>query len=314
MGMGLHAKVDDEDYEWLSRQKWSVTGKKRGGARYAVRGVTSRGYRITISMHSLITGYAMTDHIDGDGLNNQRANLRETTPSRNLMNRPRSAWKGHNSRFKGVVWRPEIARWQVSVKRHPVVDAHRKGHGHQVKLGCYDTEEEAARVRDNAVRVREGPDQTHNFPRPGERSAVDGTVAPGDPALLSWGFDYLAENPGMDWGGPPTPLPPGVKECPRCDKVLPVQEFGPNGCRRDGLQNYCYSCSRVVGRDSYHKTKKLLYAFPKPLFLKECPKCGLVREFGRNKKSVDGLQHYCLQCGRDYARDKRALRKLERSE
>lgn len=311
LSSGLCAKVDDEDYDLVSRHRWSVLRKtKKAGynTEYAVRNFQSVGWRSTVSMHGLVTGFRfdMVDHIDGDGTNNQKDNLRESTPSRNAMNKPRAAFRGVHTRFKGVAWRPETHRWQVSIARHPEIDAWRSGFSRQIKLGCYDIEEEAARARDAAVRVRWGPDQTYNYTRPGERSAVDGTVSPGDRALLTWGFDYIAENPGIDWGGQPPPPPPGSRWCGSCRDYRPVGEFGPNAGRPDGLQTYCRPCGRKAGIRSYHKTKAPLKGRRKaPAAVKLCNHCGLVGEFGANTKNKNGLMWCCKDCA---ARGTRAWR------
>jgi hypothetical protein len=95
---GFSTMVDDSDYEELSKYKWHYTNIK--GIGYAVRGsrLPSIGYKqngkvIRISMHRIITGATersqQVDHIDGNGLNNQRENLRICTHSENLLN----SWK-----------------------------------------------------------------------------------------------------------------------------------------------------------------------------------------------------------------------------
>lgn len=61
---GQTVQVDDGDYEWLNKIKWSAT--KRG---YAYN------YDLLLAMHRLIMGDPQdfdVDHIDGDKLNNQR--------------------------------------------------------------------------------------------------------------------------------------------------------------------------------------------------------------------------------------------------
>ena len=97
------ALVDDADFEWLNQRKWHFNGQ------YACRTEN----RKTIYMHKLlVSSKSEVDHKDGDGLNNQRSNLRECTSSQNNMNMKSFAKSG----FKGV---------------YPV-----KGRGiYQVKLG-----------------------------------------------------------------------------------------------------------------------------------------------------------------------------------
>jgi hypothetical protein len=90
---GEVAMVDAEDFEELSKYKWSLA---RG--RYAVRREKGK----TILMHRVIMkppDGMVVDHFDGNGLNNRRSNLRICTPQQNNYNsRPR----GGSSAFKGV--------------------------------------------------------------------------------------------------------------------------------------------------------------------------------------------------------------------
>lgn len=98
---GMTTKVDDADYEWLSKFKWCVNNRR--GHFYAVRGITVNGKRTLESMHRAILGCdasLLTDHADGDTLNNQRENLRPCTHAQNMMNK--KAKKNGTSRYKGV--------------------------------------------------------------------------------------------------------------------------------------------------------------------------------------------------------------------
>jgi len=87
--------VDDEDYDRLARHRWNMHPQ-----RYAIRGEQGR----TIYMHREIVGAKPeeeVDHIDRDGLNNRRGNLRIVTHSGNMKNRrpPQISWKGRAARI-----------------------------------------------------------------------------------------------------------------------------------------------------------------------------------------------------------------------
>ena len=91
---GLFAKVDDEDFEYLNQWKWTATfGSHNGDKVYARRnGKKSEGplWRKTIRMHRQLLGVVgnatvVVDHLDSDGLNNQRSNLEATTVSENNL-------------------------------------------------------------------------------------------------------------------------------------------------------------------------------------------------------------------------------------
>ena len=89
-----------------------------------------------------------------------------------------------------------------------------------------------------------------------------------------------------------------MKQCPRCGKILPVSEFGKNKNTKDGLQTYCKSCTNQAVKNSYCKSRGT-----KGLKTKKCDKCGKVlpiSDFSRNKRTTDGLQHYCKNCMNSY--------------
>lgn len=81
-------------------------------------------------MHQQITGYTETDHIDGNGLNNQRYNLRDCTHSQNSMNQRIRIKK--SSKFKGVSVKGKRWRAYITVK---CIRYH---------IGIYDSEKIAA--------------------------------------------------------------------------------------------------------------------------------------------------------------------------
>lgn len=98
----LVAIVDDADYETLSQFKWHA--KKHACSAYAARNIRVDGKQRTLKMHRVIMGDDATglhvDHRDGDGLNNQRGNLRICTRSEN--NRNRRLNKDNVTGLKGV--------------------------------------------------------------------------------------------------------------------------------------------------------------------------------------------------------------------
>lgn len=131
---GYFSKVDDEDFEELSKFVWHST--KGQNTIYAARNVPRKGGGYsTVGMHRIVnkTPKGMhTDHVDGDGLNNTRTNLRTATPTQNGRNRKPN--KGCVSEFKGVWWRKNRCVWIASIRVNKV----------SVYLGQYDSENEAA--------------------------------------------------------------------------------------------------------------------------------------------------------------------------
>lgn len=136
---GKFAKVDAEDFDRLSRFKWHYmrSGRHSKKQEYAVRTVTTGKKRTTLYLHVFLMGKKGVDHRDGDGLNNQRGNLRGATAvenARSQKNRP------HSSRFKGVSFRVRAGKWEACLKFKA-----------KIHLGLFDSELEAAKAYDAAA-------------------------------------------------------------------------------------------------------------------------------------------------------------------
>ena len=114
---GKAALVDDIDFEYLNQWKWYA--HKGHNTFYALRRepCPNRG---RILMHRVILecmdfkDFKKTDHIDGDGLNNQRYNLRPTTNQQNQANRKLN--KSNLSGHRGVWWNSRVKKWQVQLR------------------------------------------------------------------------------------------------------------------------------------------------------------------------------------------------------
>lgn len=102
---GYLAKIDDEDYEFLSKYKWQVNINRNG--MYAITSVYHKETKkqSLLHMHRLILRLKagdgkMVDHKDRDGLNNQKCNLRICNRSENGRNRKKIS--GASSKYYGV--------------------------------------------------------------------------------------------------------------------------------------------------------------------------------------------------------------------
>jgi len=133
---GLEATIDAADIPKIEGVNWCTL--TASGRVYAFRGI---GKGQAVLMHRALvsapTGMHV-DHIDGDGLNNRRSNLRVATRHENAQNARLS--KANTSGAKGVSWCKTTGRWKAQIM------ANRKA----VLVGRYDTVEAAAAALDFA--------------------------------------------------------------------------------------------------------------------------------------------------------------------
>jgi hypothetical protein len=151
---GKVALVDDEDFEYLNQWKWCAG--EHGKTFYVRRNGYINGKRRTIQMHWLIMGDMEgkeIDHKDGNGLNNQRDNLRFGTHRQNGMNCRK---RGSKSKYKGVYI-------QFVDGKCPIIGAGIKLNGKSVYIGRFKTEEEAARKYDEIALKEFGEFANINF-------------------------------------------------------------------------------------------------------------------------------------------------------
>lgn len=131
---GKVAIIDDADWDLVSGYKWFA--KKSGNTYYAETKVRREGGgQRDIRMHRLLLSLTdqkiQVDHRDGNGLNNQRENLRACSLAENQRNR--GAYANNKSGFKGVSWHKQSGKWRASIG----VNGKRK------HIGLFDTPEAA---------------------------------------------------------------------------------------------------------------------------------------------------------------------------
>lgn len=140
------ALVDDADFALLSQYRWYIKHDSRTNYAFGyVRGRRRDGK--LVKMHRVITDAPDgmdVDHVNGDGLDNRRNNLRICTRSQNIGHSHKTA--GCSSDFKGVSWDKGAGRWRAQGKI-----AYKC-----IYLGYYDSEEDAARAYNDFAREHFG--------------------------------------------------------------------------------------------------------------------------------------------------------------
>lgn len=151
---GKVALVDDEDFELVNQYRWYALRNHR--TFYAVKQMRQvDGRRGLLWMHRLILGLTdsrqQADHINHNGLDNRRVNLRVVSQSENAQNRRMAL--ANKSGFKGVALdsRTQRYRVQIRINRKPTT------------IGYFATAEEAARVYDAKARELYGEFACVNF-------------------------------------------------------------------------------------------------------------------------------------------------------
>jgi hypothetical protein len=140
---GMFAQVDDEDFERVSAYKWSAhTSSGTVYARRRPRVIGQRPKKESIYLHRFIlrvTSDAKVDHVNHDGLDCQKSNLRTCTQSQNLGNqRIRS---DNTSGAKGVRWHKAAQKWSAEIQ----IGRSRRW------LGLFMTKEQASAAYDTAA-------------------------------------------------------------------------------------------------------------------------------------------------------------------
>ena len=140
---GFEAIIDASDVGLIAHSNWCATPRQLSDGSLAtvhVQGSDIRGRRI--ALHRLIAdaqSRQCVDHINGDGLDNRRANLRLCNQSLNGANRRIGV--NNTSGFKGVTWNIGIKRWFVTICVA----------GKARYVGVYYDRLDAARAYDSAV-------------------------------------------------------------------------------------------------------------------------------------------------------------------
>jgi hypothetical protein len=151
---GKFAMVDPEDYGRLAGYKWFAMRSRRGF--YAVRMVKAKnGRRKKIRMHRRIFDVPedkLIDHINHNGLDNRKENLRIATNMQNSWNK-RKQRGDYSSQYKGVSWAMRVGKWHTEIYCR----------GKKIFIGYFDDQISAARAYDARATELYGDYATLNF-------------------------------------------------------------------------------------------------------------------------------------------------------
>lgn len=133
LSRGYVAIIDDEDYECIAKRKWWTSYSR--GKLYAKTAFFIDGKRIDLKLHHEIIVVPIgleVDHINGNGLDNRKENLRVCVHQENTQNKITRRQDGKASRFTGVSRRN--GAWYARITKD----------GKTTNIGVFKTEENAA--------------------------------------------------------------------------------------------------------------------------------------------------------------------------
>ncbi len=151
---GKFAIVDPEDFEMLNKFKW--LSHKCGRAYYAFRHVNVPNKQTIVLMHRQLISSPpdkSVDHINHNGLDNRKTNLRIVSRMQNQWNMRKRQTKS-TSRYKGVHFLKRDKKWCAKMWHN----------GKHISIGSFGDEESAARAYDAKAKELCGQYACLNFP------------------------------------------------------------------------------------------------------------------------------------------------------
>lgn len=207
-------EIDDQDFPLVSPFKWGISKKRTSRTLYVKARIGGK----TVHLHRWLLDLdpsQKVDHIDGNGLNNTRSNLRIATQSQNMVNAPKIS--SNTSGFKGVHWNKKDSRWRAEITV--------QGKCHSI--GSFKDATEAAKAYDlQAIKFFGEFAKTNILPNP---------HAPNPSRLTSMPWRKFTE----------PPPPPTDRTCPMCKTTKPLDHFYKG-------KGYCKPC-QIAYTTAYQK-------------------------------------------------------------
>lgn len=148
---GYYCTIDKEDIDKIKGIHW-LLNIQNGNNVYVQCNVSGKRHMHRVIME-LEDPNLQIDHINGNGLDNRKSNLRICTKEQNAKNIRFN--KRNTSGFKGVHYRKDTNNWQARIKAS----------SKNISLGSYLTSEEAAKAYDRAALQYHGEFANTNFPK-----------------------------------------------------------------------------------------------------------------------------------------------------
>lgn len=137
---GKTCLIDNDDYELIKEYSWAAHFERSNW--YAVTSKRINGKLKTIRMHRLILDAKpgqYVDHINRNGLDNRKSNIRICTPQQNTLNR--ISHKNSSSKYKGVSLRKTTNKYESYISIN----------GKRKHLGFFKKEIDAAKAYNSAA-------------------------------------------------------------------------------------------------------------------------------------------------------------------
>lgn len=147
LSRGKVALIDDDDSQLVGEYRWWLYPVATTTHHAGTQITDSHGNRHYLAMHRLIMNAPAgmdVDHINGNGLDNRKINLRLCARGENVRNRRPQVRR--SSRYKGVVWHKQTNCWMARISLHS------KEH----YLGLFHNELDAARAYNAAAKKLHG--------------------------------------------------------------------------------------------------------------------------------------------------------------
>jgi len=166
---GKYAIVDPDDYFDLAKYKWQAHRDcTTFHAARSVRGEDGKRRQVAMARCILeVPENMIAEHVNRNGLDNRKANLRPATTAQNMRNRAKFVNRAYVSRYKGVSRNTGSKPWQAEIYVN----------WRRIFLGCFRTEVAAAKAYDRAAKKYHGEFAALNFPDGAPRCAWGWAIA-----------------------------------------------------------------------------------------------------------------------------------------